>query len=397
MRNILIILKKELKRFFTDYRMLIGILLPGILIFVIYTLMGSFMKESFTPSTEYIIYVENEPDSIFNLPNEIKNEIDGDEVVLTFTKNKEELDKNTILDGIKNKDIHAYIIFDEDFLNKVASYNIGEGLAPNIDIYFNSADETSSAFYSFYTSYLDAIEHSMSNKFDINRGNEAFDLATKEDVSMMVLSMMLPLLLMTFLFSGCMGFCSESIAGEKERGTFATMLITPTKRYEIAVGKILALSIASLSSSIVSFIGLMLSLPSLMGGGDSITIGMYGVSTYIMFLLVIIVTVLLFTVLLTITSAYAKSVKEANTLATPLMIIVMLIAMTGMMPGEFKPSTPMYLIPIYNSLQCFQGLLKMDISMVNLGVTIASNIVFIAIGILALAKMFNSERVMFNK
>ena len=46
MKAIGIILKKELKRFFTDYRMLIGIILPGILIFLLYSVMGDFMGKS---------------------------------------------------------------------------------------------------------------------------------------------------------------------------------------------------------------------------------------------------------------------------------------------------------------------------------------------------------------
>ena len=37
MKNILTILKKELRRFFTDSRMLLGIFLPGVMIFAIYT------------------------------------------------------------------------------------------------------------------------------------------------------------------------------------------------------------------------------------------------------------------------------------------------------------------------------------------------------------------------
>ena len=392
MRTVGIILKKELKRFFTDYRMLLGIILPGVLIFLIYTLMGTIMQDAFTPDTSYSIYMVNEPLEL-KLPEEISP--DG-KATLKFIVNEKELTKDEIIKGIKNKEIHAYIIYEESFMDKVNAYTPTSGeLAPNVDIYYNSADETSLAFYQFYTEYLNTIEAAMSNKFDINRGNDAFDLATKEDVSMLALSMILPLLLMTFLFTGCMGFCTESIAGEKERGTFATMLITPAKRYQIALGKILALAIASLSSGAISFIGLIASLPTLMGG--NITLSMYGIGTFIMFFLVIIVTVLLFTTILTITSAYAKSVKEASTLASPIMIIVMLISVTGMMQKDFTPSTAMYMIPIYNSLQCFGGLLKMDISLINLGVTIISNIVVIALGVFALAKMFNSERVMFNK
>ena len=74
----------------------------------------------------------------------------------------------------------------------------------------------------------------MANKFDINAGEEAYDCATKEDVVGQIFSMMLPMLMMIFLFSGCMAVAPESIAGEKERGTNATLLVTPMKRSSLA-------------------------------------------------------------------------------------------------------------------------------------------------------------------
>ena len=44
MKSIWIIAKKELKRFFTDKRVLLGLILPGLLIFIIYNLMGTIMS-----------------------------------------------------------------------------------------------------------------------------------------------------------------------------------------------------------------------------------------------------------------------------------------------------------------------------------------------------------------
>lgn len=38
--GIMIVFKKELKRFFSDRRTLISVLMPGVLIYVIYTFMG---------------------------------------------------------------------------------------------------------------------------------------------------------------------------------------------------------------------------------------------------------------------------------------------------------------------------------------------------------------------
>ncbi len=45
MKNILTIIKKEFSRFFRDKRMVITVLLPGVLIFVVYTLIGSAISD----------------------------------------------------------------------------------------------------------------------------------------------------------------------------------------------------------------------------------------------------------------------------------------------------------------------------------------------------------------
>mgnify|MGYP002564867313 CR=1 FL=1 len=74
--------------------------------------------------------------------------------------------------------------------------------------------------------------------------------------------------MMVFLFSGCMAVAPESIAGEKERGSIATLLVTPLGRGELAMGKVISLGCISLLSGASSFLGTMLSLPKLMGAGD---------------------------------------------------------------------------------------------------------------------------------
>ena len=58
----------------------------------------------------------------------------------------------------------------------------------------------------------------------------------------------------------------ESIAGEKERGTIATLLVTPMKRSSLALGKVFSLSIIALLAGCSSFIGTFAALPKMMGG-----------------------------------------------------------------------------------------------------------------------------------
>jgi sodium transport system permease protein len=243
---------------------------------------------------------------------------------------------------------------------------------------------------------LDAYESSMTNKFDVNAGGDTYDLATEEDMTGMIFSMVMPMLLVMLLFSGCMAVAPESIAGEKERGTIASLLITPTKRSHIAIGKILALSIMALISGTSSTLGVVLSLPKLVG--DSLTLdgSVYGVVDYAMLAVVILSTVLVLITLISIISAYAKTVKEAGSYVTPLMIVSMLIGLTGMF-GASAQSPVLYLIPIYNSVQSMIGIFSFEASLVNMAITVASNVAVTAIGVFVLTRMFNSEKIMFNK
>ena len=124
----------------------------------------------------------------------------------------------------------------------------------------------------------------MINKFDINANADGgYDLASDKDITGKIFSMLFPMLLMTFIFSACTSLAPESISGEKERGTLTTLLVTPVRRSEIAIGKILALSILALLSGLSSFTGTALSLPKLMAmSGDDVgvNVNVYHVQDY---------------------------------------------------------------------------------------------------------------------
>ena len=62
MKNLWTIIKKELKRFFTDKRMMMALLLPGILVFILYSIMGNVMN-NVTGDDEhvYTLRIDNEP------------------------------------------------------------------------------------------------------------------------------------------------------------------------------------------------------------------------------------------------------------------------------------------------------------------------------------------------
>lgn len=380
---ILTVFKKELARFFKDKRTLVALVMPGILLYVIYTLMGGAMSSSFAPDDDYdpIVYADNMPNSVETLLNAAKIEV------------TQSSDKDSELEKISDSEADLLMIFPQDFDEIVAR---GDA-TPNIQIYFNSSSKNSSEAYQVVTSVLDAYEASMSNIFDINNSeNIKFDLATDESVTGMIFSMIMPMLLIMLLFSGCMAVAPESIAGEKERGTIAALLVTPTKRSHIAIGKILALSVMALISGASSTLGVLLSLPKLMGGTVELDGSVYGMSDYAMLAVVILSTVLVLITLISIVSAYAKTVKEASTYVTPLMIISMLIGLGGMF-GSAATNPLLYLIPVYNSVQCMIGIFSFNVSIVNMTLTVISNVAVTGIGVFLLTRMFNNEKIMFNR
>lgn len=397
MSTVLTVIKKELKRFFTDKRMLLTLILPGILIYIMYSLMGTTFEESFTADSEYQyqVYIVNNPsDETYNMYFEQMFEMAELDVVIEGIE-EDQLDEYK--SKITNKEIDLIVYYEEDFLNKVYLYDSNnlETSVPLVEVFFNSVEIESYTIYQFYVSTLNAFESSLNNKFDINLSGDIYDLATDEEKSASIITQMLPMLLVLLLFSGCMAISTESIAGEKERGTIATLLVTPIKRSHLAFGKIIALSIVSLVGAVSSYLGLMLSFPKLMSG-SGVSINIYGVSEYLVIFFLIITLVLLFTVALSILSTYAKSVKESQQLAMPLMIVVMLCGISTMI-GLTSDSLVVCFIPVYNAVICLSDVLGLNINIFYLLMTIVVNLIYVGVGVYVLKRMFDSEKIMFNK
>lgn len=383
MRNIFVIMKKELKRFFTDKRLLLTLLLPGLIIFAVYSVMGEVIKSAVIPAEDrvYKVLAVNAPDGL------------GDKLKTTGLNIELEEATDEAKTQVKDGVADIFLEYEEDFEEKLSALQ-----KPFVHIWYDGTDTASLTAYQAVYSRIYADSVNIEVNYLVNADGGVYDLSTEADTSATFMTMIVPLLLVIMLFTGAMAVATESIAGEKERGTIATLLITPVKRSYIALGKIAALSLTALVSSASSFIGIMASLPKLMSvsGEAEMDFGIYGIATFAEIFLIIVATVILFTVLLSIISALSKSVKEAQQMALPLMLVVMLAGMTTVLGGT-NGNMWAYLIPVYNSVQCVAGALSMSASPLNFILTIVSDAAYIALGVFALAKLFNSEKIIFNQ
>lgn len=391
------IIRKEFARFFGDRQLVFTtVIMPGLLIYLIYSLMGVGIRnmESQGEQDLVTVHVENMPESMAAL----LTPTDSSMALLQHPFGQDDID------ALQDKDLNAVLIrFPQNFDSLVATYAPQSGeLAPNIEIYYNSANNAASRVYYAIDGALTAYENSQSNLFDINRADseeQSFDQATDDQVVGDILSKLIPMLIIMMLFSGTMAIAPSAIAGEKERGTFATLLVTPMKRSELALGKIVSLSSIALLSGLSSFVGIALSLPKMISASsEEINIPFnYTTNDYVALLLVILASVLIMASAVSLLSALAKDVKNAGTMITPFMLVVML---AGLLP-MFQTSTPdnlvVYLIPFYNSIEVMTDVFAHSLRWTPVLITLVSDIAYTGIAVFGLTRMFNSEKIMFSR
>ena len=394
--NTLTIIKKEFSRFFGDRQLLFTtIILPGLMIYLIYSFMGIGMKKMATEGAEELVTL-----CVENLPQSVAPLVDG--IPATFVSQQPVSQED--IEKLESKDLNAVLVrFPEAFDELVATYNPQSGAAaPNVEIYYNSTNNASSRVYHILEASLSAYEDQLSNRFDINRtDSEAarFDMASQDDVLGSILSKLIPMLILMMLFSGVMAIAPSAIAGEKERGTIATLLVTPLRRNELALGKVVSLSGIALLSGISSFIGIALSLPKMIQfDAEGVELGLnYTFNDYVVILIIILASVLIMASAVSLLSALAKDVKNAGTMITPFMLVVMLCGLMPMFQSSTPESLTAYLIPFYNSIQVMTAVFAHELKWMPVIVTLAANVVYTGIAVWVLTRMFNSEKVMFSK
>ena len=396
MRNVLTIFLKELKRVFTDRRMLISLFLPGVLIYFVYTLMGTVMTKVVTQSstkdtTFQVAYTDNFNSSktdgqLPKLMTYVEATIKGN-----TNNNKVEFKEFTTgeLDSYKEElragKYHLVVSFTDDFENKLADNTASN----NVDIFYNGDSSASSDLYNFVSQVVGV---SYTN-YTVNlNGQVAANVGDKDMMAMKIAAMIIPMVTISILFSTVLSLCPEAIAGEKERGTLASLLLTPIKRSEFVAGKILSLSTTAIASGIVSFTGLILSIPKLMGGFN-ITIS--PVDGLLLFLLVVAV-LLLFVAIGVFISALANTVKEAAGYLSPIMIVFMLF---GMAPSLFGfDQWYLSFVPILNVCVSINALLNgAENLLLFFGLTVASTVLYTGLLMFAVTKLFNKERVVLGQ
>lgn len=406
MEGIRVIFIKELTRVFKDKKLIFSLfILPVLLIVGMYTLIGTLITNANEDIEEHIpvVYIQNAPEDFKLFLKEFENT--ENVVYLTTDDNI-----NNVKSGILQGTIDLFISFDSEFQKSITEYEDGS-IIPQVKTFYNPSEEYSESARGEYVSIiLESYRQQLLASrigdlssitiFTVDSDNEEMIIQDNEKATGKMLGMLLPYFITLMLFAGAMSLGVDTITGEKERGTMASMLITPVKRSSIVLGKVFALMVLSGLSAATYVISMVASVPIMMKsfGGDevleNISIG-FTIGQITELALLMISLVFLYVALISLISVFAKTVKEGTTYISPIYIVVIAIGMITMYSSK-DAKIYSYLIPLYNSSIALKDLFARELSTMEFLMTFLSTIAAGGIITGIIVKAFNSEKVMFN-
>jgi sodium transport system permease protein len=239
------------------------------------------------------------------------------------------------------------------------------------------------------------------------------NVAPPEKVGGNIVGGIIPYIFILLCFTGAMYPAMDLTAGEKERGTLETILCSPVGRVNLVLGKFLMVLTAALATvvwSLISMAGTLMiggMLLAQAGGGAPAmarnaaagqapgVIPLLDPVGLLAVLAMVLPIAVLFSAVLLAVSLAAKSVKEAQSYVSPFIIVIIVPAMMGMLPGV-ELNTRLALVPILNVALASKELVSGVFHWGYLALIFGSTCVYAAAALAICVHLFNREDVLFR-
>ncbi len=211
-----------------------------------------------------------------------------------------------------------------------------------------------------------------------------------------LIAMLLPYMLILPLTANISNFAADSIAGEKERGTFYQALLSPVSSLSLILGKIWSVSLISLFSSGI-YIGLdVLGSKICTANGWDDVFGFASVhvttSEFLLILLYAVLLCYLFSNLGVLISLFCKNTNQAQIAQLPVTLGCTMAAMLAMFRFGMSPIRH-YLIPVYNICIVFQDVLNDRVDLSKMAMVAVSLFVMSIVLMCVTLACYKSEKV----
>ncbi len=388
MKKIILIAKKEFLDMFRDKRtimrmIMIPLLVFPLIIYLITTVQESQSEKEAGKELEIGYVLNNQSAAMIERMDTTKN--------FNFVEYQ---DTFALSADVKNHTINLGIWFADDFDQE---YKSGE--QATYGVHYRRANEEE---YDRFENLLEQQEeYLVQERLALNELPSDYvaplnlvttDKSTTREIIGKYAGGFLPYIFMAFCFMGCMLPAIDLFAGEKERGTIETLLVTPVNRVHILIGKMIVVTAFGLLSATIALVGLVGSV-YLMGDGGPLTTAIADIVSpqlVVTLYLLLIPVAIFFAGIMIPVSVYARSFKEAQSILTPLNMAVIIPAMLGFLPGlELNYTTAC--IPIVNVVMSAKAIIAGNAEVGPLIITFASLILLSAVAVFVSFKQFGKE------
>lgn len=287
-------------------------------------------------------------------------------------------------DAVLEGEAHAALIFSTDF-----QLDIKNGVGGTITLIGDSYSQKSSNLMNSVSHQLAAYEKSIITEKLQSQGTDPsilqpFTISQEEisgeDSNINLLAMLIPLILAISIGVGAGPAASELFAGEKEKKTMESLLMTPVNRSTMLLAKWLTIASIGTIIGIITLLVVALEI-------NFFTVHLKGAVSFndqasliIGFAVLISIIYAMFTAsILMLTSIIGKTIKEAQGYSTPVMMLAVLPMMIISGIGVNELSFSHFAIPILNIFSILKELLFGIVDYEHILITIASNLVCVLV------------------
>lgn len=337
-----------------------------------------------------------------------------DEDIYMFIKNSKKIDKT---DDYGQISIYRKSIDESGIKKEVKNETYDIALAKDKDnkykIYIDTRSDKAQLISDRISGILDEYKDEKIEKTLKNSGLNpektlnpitytSVSVAESQEEAGGIIGRIIPFMLIVGILSGAVYPAADMIAGEKERGTLETLLTMPIKNIELIAGKYASVAFTAIVSALINLLSMGLTTyyfymtAAKMMGGINLN---FDVSKMFLPILITLVSLLVFTLVISALSmcvcSFAKNYKQAQGYLTPLMLVTMIPAYASMIP-MLELNTKTAIIPVVNVVMLIKAVFFMDVNMKLAGLVLLSNLAFIVIALVLLAKIFKSEEILFG-
>ncbi|MEX2466147.1 MAG: ABC transporter permease [Gemmatimonadota bacterium] len=198
-------------------------------------------------------------------------------------------------------------------------------------------------------SMLGLTEAALSS-FEIEQRN----VSTDEALGAAILGLMLPLFLVIAVALGCLVPAVDTTAGERERGTWETLMVTQASRASVVLSKYLYVASFGAAAGVLNVTAMTLALGPVMaplqgldgGSGAAFTVSLSPTSVLVM-LTAAALLALFFAAAMMLLASFARSFKDGQALVTPVFYLALLPLLLGQQ-SDRSLSNALAAVPVAN-------------------------------------------------